>query len=232
MTEGLEDIAKVVKHVVSGGADAVVLQPGALKSVYREIAGRVGVIVRATLASIFNRKRYIYEAQTLSVRDAIRLGADAVIASLYIGGEHEFQSIEVVGRLCSEADRWGVPCIVESFPSLDRFESVDDPSCIDKVVRIATELGADMIKVYLPKDPEVMKKTAYCARAPLVLAGGEATTPMDVLTLAKLAVDSGLAGVCFGRKVFRYRDPAKIVKALSLIVHENVDVEYAAKALE
>lgn len=231
MIEGLEDISNVVKGVVKGGANALILQPGIVKQVYKEIAGKTGLIIRVSAISVFNKNRGLIEASTYSVEDSLMLGADAVITSLYIGGEYEIESIENTSSVCGVADRYGVPCLVEAFPSLDRFKSVQDPEGIIQVIRMAVELGADMVKAYLPADYDFMKEAVKKARVPVVLAGGEASSPIDVLRLAKLAIDAGLAGVCFGRKVFKYKDPSLMVKALSLIIHEGLGVEEASKIL-
>lgn len=231
--EGLEDIVSVIKRIVSGGVDALILQPGVIKVLLREISvNSIGLIIRVTGVSAFNRDRGLYETSTYSVENVLKLGADAIIASLYIGGKYEFKSMNTVGRICGKCDKWGVPCIVEVFPSIDRFKSFDDPEGVVKAIRIAAELGADIVKAYLPPDYEIMKKAVESSFIPIVLAGGEASSPIEVLKLARLAMDAGLTGICFGRKVFRYKEPEKMVKALSLIVHDNMGVENALKILE
>lgn len=231
LLEGVEDISLTTKRVVEGGANAVVLQAGAAKAAYKEIAGKAGLILRVSRVTIFNKDLGLYEAPTYDVKTAITLGADAVIASFYMGGKYEFESMREVAKICAEADRWGVPCLVEAIPSQDKFKGFDDPNGIVYAIRSAAELGADMIKAYLPTDFNIMKEAVKKTPVPIVLAGGEATNGKEVLKLAKLAMDAGLAGLCFGRKIFQYKDPTAMVKALSLIVHENADVEEALKLL-
>ncbi|MEM0027172.1 MAG: hypothetical protein QXT53_06430 [Ignisphaera sp.] len=233
MVEGLEDIFGIVKAVVRGGADALILQLGIIKRVYKEIAGRVGIIARVTALSLFNRDRGLIEAHTYGVETAASFGADAVIASLYVGGKYESTSIEAVSRICDSADRCGIPCVVEVFPSLDRFKSFDDPEGVLRAVRIAIELGADMVKAYLPPDTKFMMEVVRAsANTPIVLAGGEAASPIDVLRLAKIAVEAGLSGIAFGRKIFKSKDPEKLVKALREIIHRGASVEDTAKMLQ
>jgi len=229
--KGVENIRETVKRVIDGGANAVVLQPGAAKVSYKELAGKAGLIFRISRVTTFNKNLGLYESTTYTVDSAIVLGADAVIVSFYMGGKYEFESMRDIGFICAEADKWGLPCFVEALPSQDRFKGFDDPEGIVNAIRSAAELGADMIKAYLPAEIDIMKEAVKKTPVPIVLAGGEAATEREVLRLARLAMDAGLAGLCFGRKIFQYKDPTAIIKALSTIVHENASIDEALKLL-
>ena len=231
IVEGLENLEEVVKKIVAGGANAIILQAGALKVTYKALDSNVGVIMRISSLSAFNSDFGFVEAVTHTLEEALMMGVDAVITSLHVGGKYEFESLRNTGLVCEACDKWGVPCVVETYPSRDKFKRVDDPEVIIQVMRIAEEIGADIIKAYLPLDPDFMKKASRVVHVPVVLAGGEAATPREVLHMAKIAVEAGLAGVCFGRKVFKYKDPEAMVKALVAIVHENASVEEALKLL-
>ena len=39
-------------------------------------------------------------------------------------------------------------------------------------------------------------------------------------------MDAGAAGISFGRRIFQDENPKQLIKALSMIVHENRDIEY------
>jgi DhnA family fructose-bisphosphate aldolase class Ia len=67
---------------------------------------------------------------------------------------------------------------------------------------------------------------------PVIIAGGPKTDdPMDVLRMARGAMDAGASGVAFGRKVWGSSDPAAVVRALIQVVREQAAVEDAAEAL-
>ena len=57
-------------------------------------------------------------------------------------------------------------------------------------------------------------------------------TDEDILEMVKGCIEAGGAGVSIGRNVFQHRDPSRIVKAISRIVHGNAGVEEALKLLE
>ncbi|MDP7982045.1 MAG: hypothetical protein RAK18_02585, partial [Conexivisphaerales archaeon] len=68
---------------------------------------------------------------------------------------------------------------------------------------------------------------------PVIIAGGpKMDTDMDVLRLVRDAMDSGAAGVAFGRNVFQHANPEAITRAIAEIIFDNADVEKAAQELE
>jgi len=46
------------------------------------------------------------------------------------------------------------------------------------------------------------------------------------------ALKAGAAGVSIGRNAFQHKNPAKMVQALSKMVHDNATVEEAITALQ
>ena len=85
--------------------------------------------------------------------EAVRLGADAVGYTLYVGSpaqEHDFAQYLQVRN---DAERFGMPLIVSSYPrsnAMDAKGGKDSFYAVDYAARIASELGADMVKVNFP----------------------------------------------------------------------------------
>ena len=68
---------------------------------------------------------------------------------------------------------------------------------------------------------------------PVVIAGGEKMeTDEDILNMVKGSLDAGGAGVSIGRNAFQHHAPELIVKAISLLVHEDCSVKEALKLLK
>jgi len=57
-------------------------------------------------------------------------------------------------------------------------------------------------------------------------------TDEDILTMVRGAIDAGGAGVSIGRNAFQHHRPDMIVRAISLIVHEDYSVKEALKILD
>jgi DhnA family fructose-bisphosphate aldolase class Ia len=49
--------------------------------------------------------------------------------------------------------------------------------------------------------------------------------------MVKGSIDAGGKGVSIGRNVFQHKDPTRMVRAISAIVHEGRNVEDALKIL-
>jgi DhnA family fructose-bisphosphate aldolase class Ia len=54
-------------------------------------------------------------------------------------------------------------------------------------------------------------------------------TIKDLLQLVSDSIKAGGSGVAFGRNIFQYKDPQKLVSAISSIVHQNYSVRDAIK---
>jgi len=67
---------------------------------------------------------------------------------------------------------------------------------------------------------------------PVIIAGGpKAATTREVLQMVSDSLKAGGAGVSIGRNVFQHENPAKMVKALSALVHDGATVDEALAIL-
>jgi class I fructose-bisphosphate aldolase len=57
-------------------------------------------------------------------------------------------------------------------------------------------------------------------------------TDEDILTMVRGSLDAGGAGVSIGRNAFQHHAPERIVKSISLMVHEDCSVKEALKLLK
>jgi DhnA family fructose-bisphosphate aldolase class Ia len=76
-------------------------------------------------------------------------------------------------------------------------------------IRIAAELGADLIKIGIPTtigtDLAAKLQRTLRSAPPVLLAGGERAEPL--LPRLRAAVALGVAGTCIGRHVFQADSP-------------------------
>ena len=96
---GLQSMRNIVSDVVTGGADGVILNPGAARDCADIYAGRCALIVRVTGASTSVNPSFDYHRQICSIEQAVSLGADAVIAM-------GFERIEI-DTLTAWTVKWG-----------------------------------------------------------------------------------------------------------------------------
>jgi len=96
-------------------------------------------------------------------------------------------------------------------------------------VRIAVEMGADMIKTYYTGDR--WNEVCEGVQAPVFGLGSEKTPrTIDALNLARREIGAGGRGVVFGRNVIQHGQPDRFLAALKEVVKIGADpAETAAK---
>jgi len=211
---GLQSMRSIVKEVVVGGADGVILNPGAARDCAEIYAGRCALIVRVTGASTSYNPSFDYHRQICSIEQAISLGADAVIAMGFVGNDGEAASLTLLAEIAETCRLFGLPLIAEMLPAAsDKFQ---DGDAIGLAARIGYELGADIIKAYTTGTDADERIISDCALPFLAAGGPKSSNPSEI---AAKAMAHGAAGVAFGRNVFGADDPQQVVKDLVREVH-------------
>ena len=231
---GIEKPGETIKKVIEGGADAMLLNAGIIEKFADVIAGQIGVIMRIDVGgTIFNpsedRRNIMYN----SIESAVKLGADGVITMGYIGSKYEVENMAVLAAVIEEAREFGLVSVAEMWPSGPKVPDSRDVKAIKVGARVAAELGADLIKTFYTGSKESFKEvTESCPVPVLILGGPKRATLKEVFEDIKNAMDAGAHGVIFGRNIWQAKDPVKMVKAISMIVHENADVKDALEVVE
>jgi fructose-bisphosphate aldolase/2-amino-3,7-dideoxy-D-threo-hept-6-ulosonate synthase len=236
----LEQPREIVRCLAGSGINAFLMRRGLARHTVRDFAGQAGWIQRMTgrsgLSTAGDAHRDAHQLVIASVEDAARNGADAVAPTFFFGRDTEDYAYPELGRIADECSRYDIPLLAELFPvGGPDATPYDGPYTVEDMrlaVRIASEEGADLIKTYYTGDPDSFAEVIRYSFVPVIIAGGPKTDdPMDVLRMARGAMDAGASGVAFGRKVWGSSDPAAVVRALIRVVREQAAVEDAAEAL-
>lgn len=211
---GLQSMRNIVNDVVTGGADGLILNPGAARDCADIYAGRCALIVRVTGASTSVNPSFDYHRQICSIEQAVSLGADAVIAMGFVGNDGEAASLTLLSEIAEACHLFGVPLIAEMLPAAD--DKFQDASWIGLAARVGYELGADVIKAYTTGTDADVQLISGCL-LPFLAAGGPKSANSS--EIASQAVAHGAAGVAFGRNVFAADDPQQVVRDLVKAVH-------------
>jgi fructose-bisphosphate aldolase/2-amino-3,7-dideoxy-D-threo-hept-6-ulosonate synthase len=226
--KGLANMQSIIDKLLLGGVDAVVVNRGIAKVVD---TGNAGLIIH--LSGITARcPDPDNKVQICSVDDAVRLGADAVSVHVNVGAEQEAQMVSTLGKVACECDDSGMPLLAMMYP---RGPNIKDSHAVDVVshaARLGAELGADIIKTNYTGNAESFKDVVDSCPVPVIIAGGpKAETTRNVLQMVKESINAGGAGLSIGRNVFQHEDPAKMVEALSALVHNGASVAESMKIL-
>jgi putative autoinducer-2 (AI-2) aldolase len=220
-TSGLERIDINILPLIPY-ADSLMLTRGILRSIIPPSSPKPIVLRVSGGTSIL--KELSNEEIAVDIEDSIRLNVCAMAVQVFIGGEHEKQSITNMTKLVDWGTRYGIPTLAVTAVGKDM---VRDARYFRLACRICAELGANFIKTYyVEKDFETV--TASCP-VPIVMAGGKKIPELDALTMAYHAVEQGASGVDMGRNIFQSEAPEAMIQAVRAVVHEN---ETPEKALE
>ena len=220
-TTGLERIDVKIMPLAPY-ADTLMLTRGILRSIVPPSFTQ-SIVMRASGGTSM-LKELSNEEIAVDIEDSIRMNVSAMAVQVFIGGEHEKQSIINMTRLVDQGTRYGIPTLAVTAVGKDM---VRDARYFRLATRICAELGAHYIKTYyVENDFETV--TASCP-VPIVIAGGKKITESDALKMAYNAIQQGAAGVDMGRNIFQSEAPVAMIKAVRSVVHEN---ETAEKAFE
>lgn len=230
--KGIIDIDKTVESISQGGADAILMHKGIVEQGHRGYGKDIGLIVHlsasTSLAPNPNNKVIV-----TSVEKAIQLGADAVSVHVNLGSETESEMLQELGEISETCSYWGIPLLAMMYPRGQKVENEDDVELVKHAARVGSELGVDIVKTNYTGDPDSFKEVVEGALVPVVIAGGpKVDTDEELLQMVKDSIEVGGAGVAFGRNLFQAENPGKITKAISEVVHNDLEVNEALKFLK
>ncbi len=208
------------------GYSALACQIGMAEKYYPDYAGQVPLILKVNGKTDIPSSALALSTCNASVEDAVRLGADAVGYTLYVGSPRQDEDLVQLKQVREDCDRYGMPLVIWSYP---RGEAVDGKGgatsfyAIDYAARLAMEMGADVVKLNMPvinpdKDrdaqppydemevtaDEAMRQCVESAgRSLVVLSGGSKVDDETVLDHTRSIMEAGGSGVIFGRNVWQ-----------------------------
>lgn len=227
--EGLVNMKKTVDDVANGGATAVLMHKGLIRYSHRTSGKDIGLILHLSASTDIgvssNRKVLV-----ATVEEAIKTGADAVSVHINVGAETEGEMLADVGRISKECNEWGMPLLVMAYPRGPKITDSYDPQMVAHAARVASELGADIVKCSYTGDIDSFRDVVKGALAPVVIAGGPKMNSDDeILQMVYDSIEAGGHGVSIGRNVFQHRNVQAMTGAISDIVLHGYTVEEAKK---
>jgi len=218
-----------------GGYSGIALHIGLAEKYMPAYAGDVPLILKINGRPHIPPGDRPLSAQDAFVEDAVRLGADAVGYTLYVGSPKQNDDFIQLMQVRAECERYGMPLVVWSYPRGEAIATKggrDSIYAVDYAARLATELGADVVKLNVPafrdpgneKSPEpyrelyeawkeldeneayrraVEKVVESAGKTMVLFSGGSKVSDADLLTKARICVEAGATGLIFGRNMWQ-----------------------------
>lgn len=226
--KGIEQAAEAVAKVAYEGPDALQMTPAMVAVVKQNFLKRSSplLVARLDTANVWrSHKEYAggYYAWVYGVKEAVRSGADAVVAYLVVGyGEDwvEGKNLEALAKMRAEAEDYGLPFIVEPLFVEHGQDSVRQNDKVKYVSRLASEIGADILKVDYTGDKQGFGQVVASSFAPILIRGGPKTSSdQEFLEMLKDGLEAGAKGVTVGRNLWQNQDPAGYARKIAQLVH-------------
>ena len=197
-------------------ADSLMLTRGVLRTSVDPTAA-TNVVLRVSGGVSIIGPSLADEGITTSFKDAIRLNVVGVGLSIFVGTEHERQTLLSLAELVNQGEEYGIPVL--AITAVGKELEKRDARFLSLCCRISAELGAHLVKTYYCEDFE--KVTESCP-VPIVIAGGpKLETELDALEMAYNAIERGAVGVDMGRNIWQSDYPVPMIRAIRAVVHEN-----------
>jgi class I fructose-bisphosphate aldolase len=228
------------------GYSAIACQIGLATKYYPAYAGQVPLLLKVNGRTDVPPSDDAFSPCNASVEDAVRLGADAVGYTLYVGSPRQDDDLIQLSGVRQDCDRYGMPLVIWAYPRGRDIETKggrDSFYAIDYAARLAMEMGADVVKLNMPKlnpdkdkdspepynEMDVSQEEAiqHCVesagRSLVVLSGGSKVDDEKVLGQTRMIMEAGGVGVIFGRNVWQrpWDDALKIIEQIKEIMLEN-----------
>ena len=209
-----------------GKFSGIVFQIGIASKYMTKYAGAVPLVLKLNGKTEIPSDATPLSPLIASVEDAVRLGADAVGYTLYIGSAQQQADFIQFAKVREEAERYGMPIIVWAYPRGDAIEAKggrDSFYAIDYAARVAAELGADVVKVNTPKFNSTKDATApapynstqftlhealsqivqSAGKTLVIFSGGEKLAEGSAVDKAREGMHAGGTGIIFGRNMWQ-----------------------------
>ena len=221
------------------GYSAIACGYGMASKYYPDYAGQVPLLLKLNSRTEVPPSDEAFSPCHAVVEDAVRLGADAVGYTLYVGSPRQDDDFIQLGKVRQDCDRFGMPLVIWAYPRGRDIEKVggrDSFYAIDYAARVAMELGADVVKLNMPKlNPDKDKDSPapyneggftqeeairHCVqsagRSLVVLSGGSKVDDEKLLAQTRMIMEAGGSGVIFGRNVWQrdWNDAVRIIEQI------------------
>lgn len=238
---GLEDMPQVMDKLVAAGPDAIQLNYGQ-SDLLQDRPGRnkPALVMRIDMGNPYNATAHrvmwaVLQNEHDPVLPAVQRDAACVVVNLFmLPDEPDLfrQCVQNIARVRADCDRYGMPLMIE--PLVMRPHSAQGGYMVDgdaekivTLVRLAREMGADIVKADPTTDPADFHRVVQAARCPVLVRGGGREDLQQVFARSRVLMDQGASGMVYGRNVYQHANPSAVVSALMAMIHRGASASEA-----
>jgi len=239
--DGLEDMPGVVDTLVQAQPDAIQMNFGQADLLQRRPGrSKPALVMRMDMGNPYNATVHrvmwaLLQNKKDPVLPAVQMDASCVVVNLFmLPNEPELfrQCVENISIVRADCDKYGMPLMIEPLVMRPHSEKggymVDgDAEKIVTLVRLAREMGADIIKADPTDDTSMFHRVVEAARCPVLVRGGGREDLKQVFARSRELLNQGAVGMVYGRNVYQHKSPGAVVRALMAMIHDGVSSDDA-----
>jgi DhnA family fructose-bisphosphate aldolase class Ia len=238
---GLENMEAVVGTLIDAKPDAIQMaygQADLLQS--RPEKDKPALVMRIDMGNPYNDQRHSVMWSELQNHDepiigALEMDAACVVVNLFmLPDEPDLfrQCVNNIARVRAACHSYGMPLMIEPLVMLPNdvrggYQVDGDAEKIITLVRLASEMGADIIKADPTSDPEDFHRVVETARVPVLVRGGGKEDLKTVLQKSAQLMAQGAKGMVYGRNIYQHDNPKAVVNALMAMIHRGASGDEA-----
>jgi DhnA family fructose-bisphosphate aldolase class Ia len=238
---GLEDMPRVVDNLIRAKPDAIQMaygQADLLQS--RTEKDKPALVMRIDMGNPYNAQRHramwsMLQNHEEPIVGALEMDAACVVVNLFmLPDEPELfrQCVENVSKVRASCHRYGMPLMIEPLVMLPNevrggYQVDGNAERIVTLVRLASEMGADIIKADPTDNPDDFHRVVEAARVPVLVRGGGKEDLKAVLMKSAALMKQGARGMVYGRNIYQHANPKAVVDALMAMIHSGAGGEEA-----
>ncbi|MBI2609180.1 MAG: fructose-bisphosphate aldolase [Deltaproteobacteria bacterium] len=139
---------------LEGGYNAVAIHYGLAKRYWTKYKNKIPLILKVNGKTSIPEASKPLSVYTSFVEDAAKLGAVGVGYTMYYGSPRQDEDLPQLSKVRQECEKYNLPLIVWAYPrgeAVDAKGGRDSSYMVESAVRMATEMGATIIKANVPQ---------------------------------------------------------------------------------
>lgn len=175
------------------------------------------------------RSNHTHKVKIQNVLTALKSGFSGVTYHINLSSKYEGEMIKEAAEVGIACQELSMPYMVICYPRTELENGEDNnytasdigeyTKLVKHCVRVAVELGADIIKTHYTGTVDSFKEVIEAAEGVPVLISGASMVDVDALK-AKVsgAMKAGATGACIGRNVFNSSEPQDRISTIASLI--------------
>lgn len=204
--KGLENPLEVLARMIPLGLDGILMNHGIRMHSEPLFYGRNAPARILSADTFYRDETRVYHDLIALPEMALKAGCDCVKVLLFWNcrADEHMQNIKMIADFIREAEKCHIPVMVEPLTLDPISDGEDKVKILTDATRIAYELGADILKVVYPGDPEIIGQWVQKFKVPLIVLGGGLSGGIEeLIQMVQQAVSRGVRGAAIGRNVWQ-----------------------------